>query len=63
MVEYPIPKIPSNLAATNAIPGSETASAKVWSLISTPPKETVSVDRNPERLPEPYLISNLDPSA
>merc|ERR1719481_916800 len=30
-------------------------------MISTPPKETVSVDKNPERLPDPYLISNLVP--
>ena len=56
-----MPRIPSNLAATKAMPGSESASAKVCSLMSTPPKETVSVDRNPDRLPDPYRISKSVP--
>ena len=29
--------------------------------MSTPPNETTSVDRKPERLPEPYLISKVVP--
>ena len=50
-----VPKIPSNLAATKAIPGSLMASAKVWLTTSMPPVLTVSVERNPDKLPEPYL--------
>ena len=57
----PIPKIPSNLAATNAMPGSLIASAKVWDVTSIPPTLMVSVERNPERLPEPYWILNSVP--
>ena len=58
MVEYLMPRIPSNFAATKSIPGPDIASAKVGSTISTPPKETVSVYKNPERLLDPYLILN-----
>ena len=47
MVEYPIPRIPSNLAATKAIPGSDKASAKVWSVTHTPAIHVVSIERNP----------------
>ena len=53
-----MPRIPSNFAATKSIPGPGIASAKVGSTISTPPKETVSVYKNPERLLDPYLILN-----
>jgi len=33
---YPIPKIPSNFAATNVTPGCWSASANIWSLLTMP---------------------------
>lgn len=36
IVSYPIPKIPSNLAATNAKPGSLTASPNICDLTFSP---------------------------
>ena len=38
IVEYPMPRIPSNLAATKAMPGSLTASAKVCPSMVSPRK-------------------------
>lgn len=58
---YAIPRIPSNFAATKANPGSLSASANVCSLTANPPIVTVSVDKNPLRLPDPYSIAKAVP--
>jgi hypothetical protein len=44
MVEYPMPRIPSNLAATKAIPGSDIASANIWSCMSSPVQQRQSAE-------------------
>lgn len=58
---YAIPRMPSNLAATKAKPGSLSASAKVCSFTANPPIVTVSADKNPLRLPDPYCIAKAVP--
>ena len=56
MVGYPRPMMPSNLPATNAIPGSFTASAKRTLGTETSPTVTVSCETHPESDPDPYWM-------
>lgn len=49
------------LAVTKAMPGSFTASAKVWSTMVRSPRVTLSVERKPEREPEPYWMAKAVP--
>ena len=50
--------MPSNWAATNAIPGSFTASANSWSWTSRVPKVSLSELMNPSSEPLPYWMAN-----
>ena len=52
-------RMPSNLPAMKASPGSLVASAKVWCLIARLPRATVSVLKKPDRAPLPYSISKV----
>eukprot|EP01139_Manchomonas_bermudensis_P014854 Amastigsp_a509022_512.p5 type:complete len:116 gc:universal Amastigsp_a509022_512:640-987(+) len=57
------PRMPSNLATTNVMPGSFVASANVCCEMSRPPIDMSSVERNPVRDPVPYWIANEVPFA
>jgi hypothetical protein len=57
----PKPMMPSKWAATNAIPGSFTASANWRFGTVTEPTVTVSCDVKPESDPEPYRMANAVP--
>ena len=56
-----MPKMPSNLAAMKATPGSLVASAKVWPGTVRSPIVSTSVDRKPDSAPVPYWMANAVP--
>jgi len=51
-----MPRMPSNFVMANAMPGSETASAKVTFGREMPLSVNVSTERKPLIEPEPYRI-------
>lgn len=57
IVSYPMPMIPSNLAKTQANPGSLVLAANVTFLASRPPRWKVSLANFPSSFPDPYCIS------
>lgn len=54
-------KMPSNLAATNVKPGSETASANSCPSTSSPPQWSESLLMYPLKEPVPYWMANFVP--
>ena len=53
-------RMPSNLPAMKARPGSLVASAKVWCRTARLPRVTVSVLKKPDSAPLPYSISKVE---
>ncbi len=56
-------RMPSNLAATKARPGSLVASAKVWFCTFRLPRDSTSVLKKPDSDPLPYWMAKSVPLA